>query len=109
MRITETKLRKTIRTVIQESMAQQDILYLGNLLGAWKGTFGDWSEFCEWYNDVVMTSRLQYDEEMDDFLMMADLEVCPDNIFELINRIKDPATQAHPLFSTFANALRSNF
>ena len=103
------QLRRTIRRVIQESMAQQDILYLGNLLKAYPGTFQDWPEFCIWYNDLMMELRVAYDEDMDDFLYSYDLEECPEHIEHLLYMIHRPETQAHPLFSTWANALRSNF
>ena len=109
MKITESKLRQTIRSVIQESMAQQDILYLGNLLGAYKGTFGDWSEFCVWYDDLMMELRLDYDEEMDAFLMANELEFCPGSINELLSIINDTSVQSYPMFSTWANTLRREF
>ena len=109
MKTTIPKLRRTVRYVIKESMAQSDVLYLENLLMAYKGTFGDWSEFCSWYNELMMELRVQYDEEMDDFLYSHDLEECPENIQDLLYMINRPETQAHPLFSTWANSLRNNF
>lgn len=109
MRITETKLRRILRQVICESMAQQDILYLGNLLKSYMGTFRDWSEFCVWYDDLMMDLRLQHGEEMDDFLYAFELEQCRENIGDLVSMINQPEVQAHPMFSTWATALRSNF
>ena len=109
MRIKESKLRKTIRRVIKESMAQQDILYLGNLLGSYKGTFFDWSDFCEWYDDLMMELRVQYGEDMDDFLYAFELDECEESIRDLLSMINRPEVQAHPMFSTWANALRNNF
>ena len=109
MRITEKKLRRTIRRVISESMAQQDILYLGNLLGSYKGTFRDWSEFCEWYDEVIMDLRVYDDEFMDDFLFTFELMECPTSVDELISILHDPGAQSHSRFSTWANALRNNF
>ena len=109
MRITESKLRRTIRRVIQESMVQQDILYLGNLLGAFKGTFQDWPEFCIWYNDLMMELRVKYDEEMDDFLFSYDVEECPEHINDLLYVINLPEAQEHPMFTTWATELRTNF
>ena len=109
MRIKESKLRQAIRGVICESMAQQDILYLGNLLRSYKGTFRDWSEFCGWYDEVVMDLRIYEDEFMDDFLYTYDLMDCPDSLDELLAILNDPGTQSHSRFSAWATALRSNF
>ena len=109
MRITRSKLRKTIRRVIQESMAEQDILYLGNLLKAYPGTFRDWSEFCVWYNDLMMELRVKYAEEMDDFLYSYDVAECPEHIKDLLYVINLPEAQMHPMFTTWANELRTNF
>lgn len=100
---------KQLRQIIQESMAQQDILYLGNLLGSYMGTFRDWSEFCIWYEDLMMELRLQHGEEMDDFLYAFDLEECEESIKDLQSMINRPEVQSHPMFSTWANALRDNF
>ena len=109
MKTTMPKLRRSIRRVICESMAQQDILYLGNLLGSYKGTFSDWSDFCEWYDDLMMELRVQYGEDMDDFLYTFELDECEENIRDLRSMINRPEVQAHPMFSTWANSLRSNF
>ena len=118
MKISKRQLKRIIREeysrlkrkgLIRESMAQQDILYLGNLLGSYKGTFFDWSEFCEWYDDLMMELRVQYGEEMDDFLYVFELDECEENIRDLLSMINRPEVQAHPMFSTWANALRYNF
>ena len=105
MRITKTQLRK----IIKESMAQSDVLYLENLLMAWKGTFGDWSGFCDWYDSLMADLRVQYDEEMDDFLMTFELEVCPESIQELLSLLNFASMKNHPMFSIWARALRQNF
>ena len=109
MKTTIPKLRHAIRRVICESMAQQDILYLGNLLGSYKGTFRDWSGFCEWYDDLMIELRVQHGEDMDDFLYVFELDECEENIRDLVSMINRPEVQAHPMFSTWANSLRSNF
>ena len=118
MKITKRQLRRIIREeytrlqqkdLIREAMAQQDILYLGNLLKAYPGTFRDWPEFCDWYDEFVMDLRVSEDEFMDDFLYTFDLMDCPGSLTELLSVINDPGAQSHPKFSAWANALRSNF
>ena len=109
MRLTKRQLRLAIRRVINESMAQSDVLYLENLLMAYKGTFGDWSGFCEWYDGLMVELRVQYGEDMDDFLYVFELDECEENIRDLLSMINRPQVQAHPMFSTWANALRNNF
>ena len=109
MKLSNRQLKRIIRGIIKESMAQQDILYLGNLLRAYQGTFGDWSEFCEWYDDLMMELRVQHGEDMDDFLYVFELDECEENIRDLLSMIDRPEVQAHPMFSTWANALRNNF
>ena len=98
-----------IRGMNEARMAQQDILYLGNLLKAYPGTFRDWPEFCDWYDEFVMDLRVSEDEFMDDFLYTFDLMDCPGSLTELLSVINDPGAQSHPKFSAWANALRSNF
>ena len=109
MRITKGKLRETLRRVIQESMAQQDIMYLGNLLKSYPGTFFDWSEFCVWYDDLMIDLRAQYGEMMDDFLYSYDLEECPEHIKDLLYVINLPEAQGHPMYTNWATELRANF
>lgn len=109
MRLTKRQLRLAIRRVINESMAQSDVLYLENLLMAYKGTFGDWSGFCDWYDEVVMDLRVNEDEFMDDFLFTSELMDCPDSIEELLSIMNDPGVQLHSRFPAWANALRANF
>ena len=118
MKLTKKQLKRIIREeytrlqrkgLINESMAQQDILYLGNLLGSYKGTFRDWSEFCVWYDDVIADLLAYPDEFMEDFLYTNGLETCPDSIAELRSILEDPGVQSHSRFSAWATALRSNF
>ena len=109
MKTTMPKLRRTIQRVIQESMAQQDIIYLENLLRSYPGTFRDWSEFCVWYDDLMMELRLDHDEEMDAFLMINELEFCPASIEDLLSILNDTKVQRFPMFSMWASALRRNF
>lgn len=98
------------RKLLNESMPLSDRLYLGNLLKSYKGTFRDWSEFCDWYNDLMRDVGNRYNDiEMDDFLQRQNLLTCPASIEDLLSIIEDPDTQSHPMFSTWAHEVRTNF
>ena len=110
MKIRMSELRQAIRRVINESIPQSDILYLENLLMSYKGTFGDWSSFCDWYNDLMRDVGNAYnDGGMDDFLERQRLLTCPASIEDLLSIIEDPNTQSDPMFSTWAHEVRTNF
>ena len=57
----------------------------------------------------MMDLRVQYEEEMDDFLYAFDLDECEESIEDLLSMINRPEVQAHPMFTTWANELRNNF
>lgn len=110
MRLTQDQLRQTIRRVIKESMTLSDRLYLGNLLKSYQGTFRDWPEFCDWYDDLMVDVGNTYEGAgMNDFLQSQNLLTCPASIEDLLSIINDPSAQSHPMFSVWAQEVRTNF
>ena len=116
MRITETKLRRIVRRVLQEStfsrhavIPQQDILYLRNLMMSYMGTFRDWDGFCDWYDSLMEDLQGEYGQEMIAFLRRSGLQICPVEPKDLVNAIMNPQIQEDPMYAMWANELRTNF
>ena len=116
MRITESKLKRIIRKVLQEStfsrnasVPQADILYLRNLITSYMGTFGDWDGFCDWYDSLMEDLQGEYGQEMIVFLRQFGLQTCPPTNRDLVNAIMDPRMQEEPMYATWTRELRFNF
>ena len=62
---------------------------------------GDWSEWCEHYDDLVMEFRMIHDRDADNLLDRNNLGRCPPTAAMLCDALRDPAIQNHPLFDKY--------
>ena len=120
MRLTKRQLKRIIREeysrlkrrgLIKEAVSPMDIEDLCAVIRSHydpekpPSKQVEWARYCEYYDQLMMDYRLNFDEDADAFLMGTDLEFCPATAEELCGALQDPNIQGHPMFESYFNVL----
>jgi len=113
MKISKRQLKRIIREeytrlkrkgLLKEAIALDDIEVLCSMMERTE-EMGDWRDYSDHYENMMMDFKMSYDEEADHFLDVNNLHECPPTASLLCDALRDPRVNNHPLFTPYFNML----